>query len=70
MENAREVRNMEDLLDTEHIPGMRCAICGETIGNSEAAEMYDAANDRDRPGSDLDGIVHAECGIAAGWQVS
>lgn len=55
---------MRDL--TEQAVGEECAICGE--GECDA-EMYDPQAE--------DGVleitshyVHAECGVAAGWEVS
>ena len=43
-----------------------CVICGETVTmNDSPAEMHDPANPEERGG-----VVHAECGIAKGWEVS
>jgi len=49
----------------------RCAICGETIREGEAAEMYDPKLHDDDFWSETEaGIVHAECGLQAGWEVA
>jgi len=52
--------------------GERCAICGESVPSSEMAEMHDASmlSDPEMFSEAEAGIVHAECGIAKGWQVS
>ena len=43
-----------------------CAICGESLApNDDLGEMHDPENPEERGG-----IVHAECGISAGWEVS
>jgi hypothetical protein len=51
-----------------------CAICGEPVrpSDDDAAEMHDASmlSDPEMFSEAEGGIVHAECGIAKGWQVS
>ena len=43
--------------------GEECVICGGTItAQDEPGEMYDP------DGDDESGFVHAECGVAAGWE--
>lgn len=50
----------------------RCEICGEQVEEGSAAEMYDAATlaDPEMFSEAQSGIVHAECGLAAGWKVA
>lgn len=49
-----------------------CVICGEHVLDGGAAEMHDAAmlNDPDLWSEAEGGLVHAECGLAKGWEVS
>lgn len=47
-----------------------CALCGEPVKKDSSegngpAEMHDP----DRP-EERGGIVHADCGLASGWEVS
>jgi hypothetical protein len=49
---------------------MRCAVCGETVSmldieHGNVAEMYDPRSEEL-----TSEIVHAECGLARGWEVS
>ena len=44
------------------IAATSCAICGEALAG-ETAEMHDPATQRG-------GIVHADCGLGRGWEVS
>jgi hypothetical protein len=48
----------------------RCAVCGEPISmldieHGNIAEMYDPSD-----GELHSGIVHTECGLSRGWEVS
>ena len=49
-----------------------CAICGERFtASDEIAEMYDPDASEELVGmGKADGIVHAQCGLWRGWQVS
>jgi len=50
-----------------------CRICGEPLTSlDEIAEMHDAEmlNDPEMYGETKSGVVHAECGLRAGWVVS
>ena len=55
----------------EDVPVDRCVICGEPI-YSDMAEMHDAAklNDPELYSEAESGLVHAQCGIDRGWEVS
>lgn len=55
----------------EHPSPERCAICGEPVVD-DAAEMYDASklDDPELYSEAEAGIVHGECGVAAGWEVA
>jgi len=49
----------------------QCAVCGENvtvldIEMGRAAEMFDPKDES----FVLSGVVHAECGVSAGWEVS
>ena len=44
---------------------MNCAICGESLDEEDAAEMFDPAR-LEAPSV----IVHAECGLAKGMEVA
>jgi hypothetical protein len=50
----------------------RCAICGEVVEGDNMAEMYDKAmnDDPEMYSEARSGIVHAQCGIDAGWEVA
>lgn len=48
----------------------RCVLCGERIGNDDAAEMYAPDDVMLMKGEESGGMAHAECGISAGWQVA
>jgi hypothetical protein len=52
-------------------PGPTCEICGEEIiDQRDGAEMYDAAmlDDEDFASEARAGVVHVDCGTAAGWR--
>jgi hypothetical protein len=57
---------------------LSCALCGETISKRQVemgnvAEMYDPAPEPLRPGymgANESHVVHAECGLARGWEVA
>jgi len=65
-------RDVDSLPDASRV--FACAICGEpvVVGSPGAAEMYDAAklDDPELYSEAESGIVHAECGLARGWQVA
>lgn len=47
----------------------RCGICeerftGTGVGSDEQAEMYDPATNGESA------LVHAQCGLSAGWEVA
>jgi hypothetical protein len=57
--SAMALRVMEDLGIQDN-----CTLCGELVGADEAAEMGD-------PNDPLNGgLVHAQCGLDAGWEIS
>ena len=50
-----------------------CVICGErVVGCDDVAEMHDPRQSFDPKDVSLGrfGIVHAECGVARGWEIS
>lgn len=56
----------------------RCALCSEEISvldveHGNLAEMYDPAQEPNRPGYAFTSdsfVVHAECGLARGWEIA
>ena len=54
----------------------RCVICRERIKSRDLAEMYDpnqlylAELSSDSTLDDVGGFVHAECGLASGWEIA
>ena len=66
LKSRAELREQDEEMQEE----MSCAICGETVSlldveHGNVAEMYDPKSAELR--SD---VVHAECGLARGWEVS
>lgn len=67
-----------ELADAKGRPNVRhpaalpaCVICGGAIAEGELAEMYRRVEDEAEEGHVPEsGFVHAECGLAAGWEVS
>lgn len=50
----------------------RCALCGEGVGERmEPAEMYGEPKPKNGVGELVDyGLVHAQCGLDAGWEIA
>lgn len=50
----------------------RCVLCGEEFKlRDEIAEMYDPDADESLVGmGEADGVVHVNCGISRGWEMS
>jgi len=56
---------------------IRCAVCDEFLARDEIdpdfvrhAEMGHVAEMHDPDNSERGGVVHTECGLRAGWEVS
>lgn len=62
---ATRLRDLARDVERYQLDSERCQICNEPCGERDLAEMYD-------PSAQLEEsfLVHAECGIGAGWNVA